>query len=63
MSTYVNIFSKYNKDIYGKINYYYLKESKIYDIMNAEAFIINYLKALADTQICDLLPAYRAIIS
>jgi len=34
-----------------------------YDIMNAEAFIINYLKALADTQICDLLPAYRAIIS
>ena len=35
----------------------------IYDIMNANAFIINYFKALADTQIRDLLPAYRAIIS
>jgi hypothetical protein len=35
----------------------------IYDIMNAEAFIISDQKALADTQIGDLLPAYRAIIS
>jgi hypothetical protein len=25
--------------------------------MNAKAFIINYFKALADTQITDLLPA------
>ena len=30
--------------------------------MNAKAFIIYYLNALADTQIGDLLPAYRAII-
>ena len=27
-----------------------------------KAFIILYLNALADTQIFDLLPAYRAII-
>ncbi len=44
------------------------------NIMNAKAFIIVYLNALADTiivylnaladtQIGDLLPAYRAIIS
>jgi hypothetical protein len=31
--------------------------------MNAKAFIIYYLKALADTQIKDLLPAYRAMIA
>jgi hypothetical protein len=37
--------------------------NNIYDIMNAKAFIIVYLNALADTQIGDLLPAYRAIIS
>ena len=31
--------------------------------MNAKAFIIYYLNALAGTQIKDLLLAYRAIIS
>jgi hypothetical protein len=30
--------------------------------MNEKAFIIIDLKALADTQIKDLLPAYRVII-
>jgi len=40
-----------------------LKNTAKYDIMNAKAFIINYFNALADTQITDLLPAYRAIIS
>ena len=30
--------------------------------MNANAFIIIYYNALADPQIRDLLPAYRAII-
>ncbi len=30
--------------------------------MNAKAFIIIYFNALADPQIRDLLPAYRAII-
>ena len=36
---------------------------RFYDIMNAKAFIINYLKALADMQIKDQLPAYWAIIT
>ena len=39
-----------------------LMKCKDYGIMNANAFIIFYLNALADTQIKDLLPAYRAII-
>ena len=46
-----------NSAPYDLLFYYY------YDIMNAKAFIIIDLKALADTQIRDLLPAYRAIIS
>jgi hypothetical protein len=40
-----------------------LKSVDRYGIMNANAFIIIYLNALADTQIGDLLPAYQAIIS
>ena len=40
-----------------KILRYFLIFRQFYGIMNAEAFIIIYLKALADTQIKDLLPA------
>ena len=52
------MFTIYPKKYKKSLKYYYF-----YGIMNAKAFVILDLKALADTQIRDLLPAYRAIIS